>query len=182
MHDLPIESVQYYEADEGLPAYYGGFSPSGHSVGMGVEFIFPGGQALSLTWINPHDVDGVGYAGYLAVVELPMDCAMPQHEFGRYDVSDWPEWQPYLGHRITKLDYVWDTEASMRDAVQLHVADRLPVTVALGGTDSRGAVTYHLDNLVVFHDDGAARTYLDWLRKRELTVPAEVMLAARRSG
>lgn len=164
LYDTTIQSIRYYEIDDDPGRLDDIVQPAGHNVGDAVELTFDDGRALSITWVNPRELDGIGLAGYLAVVDLPLDTVTPDH--GRpYDVSHWPAWRPYLGRRIKHLDHIWDETGTFRDAVRIHIDGCTPVTVALGATGYSGTAWHEIDELVVFHDDTAARTYLDHLSR-----------------
>lgn len=183
-----IESVAYYELeDSDLPGYYGDYSPVAHDVEEGVEFGLAGGAELSMTWLNPTDTDGMGLAGHLLVIDRSLRDVSPgflPERRSRHDVTAWPEWRPYVGQRIVELEHIQDAEVAdltyLRVAVRMHFEELPPVTVALGGTDPSGKATYELDKLVVFHNDAAAQTFLERTNRGELTVDADVMLAAMR--
>lgn len=175
--DTVLSRVRYYEIDDDLPDYYGDISPTAHDVWMGVELETHDGQVLSLFWINPQDVDGIGYAGHLVAVERTLEHALPGLEFSRYEVGDWPEWRTLVGHRVERVEHIWHPSGPWRVGVRIYVDGRAPVTVALGSTGDSGDVTFVIDNLVVFFDDRAARAYLERLTRTRggylgLVVPA----------
>jgi hypothetical protein len=95
-----VNRVNYFEIDyqDGRP-YFRDHPETGHFLDFGVEMVDSSGRCACITW------DGTFFQYGLGVF---VDCPSGEVMAGlSYDVTNEPEWMPFIGRRISHVDSYW---------------------------------------------------------------------------
>jgi len=157
-----IERVVYFELDyqDGRP-YFRDHPETGHFLDFGVELIDANGRSSCITW------DGTFFQYGLGVfVDIPSADVLPGLS---YDVTNDPEWTPFLRRRIDSVEsyWAWVADSMAPDANRTYYPQDIRLTFdnnrsiyfsAAQFVDDSGKLFGMSDNvLIVFNDDVAQR-------------------------
>ncbi len=160
-----IDRVVYFEIDyqDGRP-YFRDHPETGHFLDFGVQLIDPTGRSSCITW------DGTFFQYGLGVfVDTPSVDALSGLS---YDVTDDPEWAPFLGRQIDNVDsyWKWVADSMATDANRTYYPQDIRMTFNSGRSVYLSAAQFLNDSgklcgmsdnvLIVFNDDVAARHQL----------------------